>query len=354
MMPNFNFIEAYKLLQPTVERGVVEARNEGFTKIVEKVTWANIVNLSRLAFNLHYDPQVYIDWFQVPLQKPDPHFFVAQDAAEAGRVAALVLRHFVSLNNATAALIVLAASYAGKRATFDNGELVAQSRDLIAASAKRGGMKAPSKEIGLRKAGDISKQKNEMTNAHDPAHVAAFVETAMQDLRGGTEAAVTALSEAYQVLRRDNLRLAEETDMLWWHVGDWSNILDIPRTSLSKKSIGLVSGVDLGAMVSISPGPYGVYGILTQTLRSTGDKAVLLTEAVGGLEPAQIARLALAKAPDVFPVFTALRLAAAGGDWVSAFKAEVPDAADVKLTPLELATQAFRERVSLAEIGWDK
>lgn len=350
-MPNFNFIEAYKLLQPTAERGMVDARNEGFTKIIEDMAWAKVVDLTRLAFNLRYDPQVYVDWFQAPLQKSDPHFFVAQDAVEAGRVATLVLRNLVSANNATVALIVLAASYAGKRATFDNGELVAQSRDLIATSAKKGGMQAPSKDIGLRQAGDVSNQKNEMTNAHDPAHVAAFVEATTQDLRGGTEAAVTALSEAYKALRRDNLRLAEETDMLWWHVGDWSNILGIPRTSLSKKSIGLVSGIDLGAMVSISPGPYGAYGILKQTLGSTGDEKVLLTEAVGGLERAQIALLAPAKAPEVFPVLTALRLAAAGGDWVAAFKAEVPDAADMKLTPLELAMQAFRERVSMTEIG---
>jgi hypothetical protein len=354
MMQNFNFIEAYKLLRPTVERSVVDARNEGFTKILESITWENIVDLTRLAFNLPYDPQVYIDWFQAPLQNADPHFFVAQDASEAGRVATLVLRHFISANNATAALIVLAASYAGKRAAFDNGELVAQSRDLIAASAKTGGMKAPSRDIGLRKAGDVSKQKNEMTATHDPPHVAAFVEAVTQDLRGGIEAAVTALSETYKALRDDNLRLAEETDMLWWHVGDWSNILDIPRTSLPKKSIGLVSGIDLGAMVSISPGPYGVYGILKQSLGSTGNQTVLLTEAVAGLEPAQIARLAPVGAPDVFPVLTALRLAAAGGDWVAAFKVEVPDAAEMELTPLELAIQAFRERVSMTEIGWGK
>jgi hypothetical protein len=354
MMPELNFIEAYKLLQPTAERGVIEARNKALTEIVGKLDMPQIVHLCRLAFNLPYDPVVYTDWFQSPLNQPDPQFFVAQDAAEAGRVATLALRHFVSAGNTRVALTVLSASYAGKRSALDNGELVAQSRDVITASAKKGGMKAPSDKIGLRKASDVSKQRTDMTNGFDAGHTGTFVDAVVQDLQRGTDAAVSALSDAYQALRRDNLRLAEETDMLWWHVGDWSNILDTPRTSIPTKSVGLVSGLDLGAMVSVSPGPYGAYGILKQALGSAGDKVASLTDAVSGLEAEQIAQLALPKAPDVFPVLTALRLAAAGGDWVDAFNARVRDAAGVKLTHLELATQAFRERVSLTDIGWAK
>jgi hypothetical protein len=228
MMPELNFIEAYKLLQPTAERGIIEARNKALTEIVGKLDMSQIVHLCRLAFNLPYDPAVYIDWFQSPLNQPDPQFFVAQDAAEAGRVATLALRHFVS--DTRVALTVLSASYAGKRSALDNGELVAQSRNVITASAKKGGMKAPSDKIGFRKAGDVSKPRTDMTNGFDASHTGAFVDAVVQDLRGGTDAAVTALSDAYQVLRRDNLRLAEETDMLWWHVGDWSNILDTPRS----------------------------------------------------------------------------------------------------------------------------
>lgn len=193
-----------------------------------------------------------------------------------------------------------------------------------------------------------------MTNGFDAPRVAAFVGASAQDLRGGTSAAVTALSDAYQALRNDNLRLAEETDMLWWHVGDWSNILDIPRTSVSKKSVGLVSGLDLGAMVALTPGPYGAYGILKQALGATADKQASLTDAVSGLEAEQIGRLALPKAPDVFPVLTALRLAAAGGDWTAQFNTMVHDAGEIKLTNLDLATQAYRERVSMTDIGWTK
>jgi hypothetical protein len=349
-MPELNFIEAYKLLQPSAERGVVDARSEGFTRVKE-VTWAHIVDLTRIAFSLPHDPAVYKDWFEAPFQKQDPHFFVAQDAAEAGRLATLVLRHFVAAGKETAALVVLAGSCAGKRLTHDNGELVAKSRDLVTASATKGGMKAPTAKISLRKASDLSKAKTEMTNSFDAARTAPFIESAVQDLRDGTDAVVNALNEAYQALRRDNLRLAEEADMLWWHVGDWSNLLDMPRGSLPKKSVGLVSGVDLGSMVSISPGPYGAYGILKQALGSNSDKPISIMEAVDALQTSQIVKLALPKAPDVFPVSTALRLAASGGDWRVRFKAEAPDTADMKLTHLELATQAYRERVAMTGMG---
>jgi hypothetical protein len=194
-------------------------------------------------------------------------------------------------------------------------------------------MTAPSAKIVLKDAGDLTKQNAEMTTTFDPVRVAAYIGASVQDLRGGTNDAVTALGNAYQALRNDNLRLAEETDMLWWHVGDWSNILDIPRTSVPKKSVGLVSGLDLGAMVALTPGPYGAYGILKQALGATGDKQASLTDAVSGLEAEQIGRLALPKAPDVFPVLTALQLAAAGGDWTAQFKTMVRDADETSRMP---------------------
>ncbi|MCP1968465.1 GTPase-associated system all-helical protein GASH [Bradyrhizobium elkanii] len=352
-MAEFNFIESYKLLQPATDRAVVDLRKSGFDQIVKSITWGQIVDLGRLAFNLPYDAAVYAEWFQKPLHDADPHFFVAQDAAEAGRIAVLVLRHFVAQGQTatTAALIALASSYAGKRPALDNGELVTRSRDVIAASSKKAAMTAPSAKIGIPKAADHSAKKTEMTNAFDAPRTAALAEALVQDLRTGSEAAVTALSDAYLALRQDNLRLAEEIDMLWWHVGDWSNALDIPRTSISKKSVGLVSGVDLGAMVKFSPGPYGAYGILKHSLGKEGEETTSLVEAVAGLDASQLARLKLDSAPDVFPVLTALRLASANRDWAGQFAKMAPDAAGEKLTHLELATQAFRERVSMTNVG---
>ena len=240
-MEQFNFIEAYKALRPTADRGIIEWRNSSFTAIVKSINWKQIVDLSRLAFNLPYDPKDYEDWFQKAMHDTDAHFFVAQDAAEAGRVATLILRHFLSSGSeraCTTALVALAASFAGKRSALDNSELVNQSRDVVTAAAKKGGMTAPSGEVALGKAGNLSELKLEMTNGFDAARAAPFIEAAVQDLRDGSEAAVKSLSDAYLALRRDNLRLAEEADMLWWHVGDWSNVLDVPRSGISRKSVG--------------------------------------------------------------------------------------------------------------------
>lgn len=353
-MAQFNFIEAYKLLQPAADRGVVDARSAGFAQVVKGINWSQIVDLSRLAFGLPYDAAVYDEWFQKPLHGPDPHFFVAQDMAEAGRIATLVLRHFVAQEQktgTTAALIALAASFAGKRSAFDNGELLSLSRDVIAASAKKGALTAPSEKISLSEASDFSKLKAELTTTFDAAKTSAFIDGAMEDIRTDAGEAVGELSEAYLALRQDNLRLAEEIDMLWWHVGDWSNILDVPRTSISKKSVGLVSGVDLGAMVKFSPGPYGAYGILKQSLGKEGDKLTTVPEAVAGLDPSQVSRLKFDRAPDVFPVLTALRFASGGGDWAERFAKAAPEAATEKLTHFELGLQAYRERVSMTNVG---
>jgi hypothetical protein len=351
-MSGFDFIEAYKQLQPTADRAVIDLRKQGHDKILEGLTWPQVVDLARLSFNLPFDESAYQEWFQKPLHEADPHFFVAQDPAEAGRIATLALRRRVSGGQRTFAMIVLAASAAGKREAFDNGELVTDSKNLITSTAKKTGMKAPSDKIVLRKIGDLTKQKSELTTTFDQPHAIALVEAATQDLRGANEIAVAALNDSFQTLRGDNLRLAEEIDMLWWPVGDWSNILGIPRSAISKKSIGLVSGLDLGAMVTVVPGPYGAYGILKQALGTTADKPISIKDAIDGLDAEKIGHLALTQAPDVFPVLTALKLAAAGGDWAATFEKSVPDLVDTRLTHLELAIQAFRERVCMTGVGW--
>jgi hypothetical protein len=50
-------------------------------------------------------------------------------------------------------------------------------------------------------------------------------------------------------------------------------------------------------------------------------------------------------------VINALRLAATGGNWTVAVGKSVSDFSAIKLTNLELAIQAFRERVAMNVIG---
>jgi hypothetical protein len=145
MMGQFNFIEAYKELQPTADRGVIEWRNASFAEIVKSINWKQIVDLTRLAFNLPYDAKDYEDWFQKAMHDSDAYFFVTQDAAEAGRVATLILRHFLSSGNETAcstALLALAASFAGKpQAREAIGPRQRRAREPIAGSRYRRGEK---------------------------------------------------------------------------------------------------------------------------------------------------------------------------------------------------------------------
>ncbi len=351
MTTRFSFIEAYRAADPSALPAIVSARDQAFKLIRPAVEDIDRVHdLCRLAFHMPFDGARYIDWFDKPISDPDPRFVLSQDVADAGRMATMVLRDFVSAGSEAVAMSVLATSFAGRRVAFDNGELVTQARDLIAARAKLPQIRAPSEPLSISNANELEP----LLVALDGGVTPPATKSAIENVQKGAADAVTAIDAAYQALRNDNIRLAEEVDMLWFHLGNRSNILDVPLSALPAKSLPFVAGIDLGAMVRSLPGPYGVYGIIKRTLGEAADKTVTVEEGIGALDAQQVSSLACEKTPDIFSLHAALRLAARGGSWTDAFHAACPDLVDVKISQTDAAAQAYRERTSLVHAGLDK
>jgi hypothetical protein len=339
-----NFVEAYRIAHPSATCELVAAREHAFKIIKPEVKSTDRVHdLCRLAFHMPFEADSYSGWFDKPISDADPHFVISQDAAEAGRMATVVLRDLVAGGGDAVALSVLAASYAGRRATFDKGELVARARDLISQSARRPKIRTPTPDLSFSDSEESGVNLAALDSGLSPPNVKVVLE----DIRSDTSASVDLINKAYDSLRRDSIRLAEEVDMLWSHIGDWSNILDVPRSALPPKSLPMVSGIDLGAMVGCLPGPYGVYGIIQRTLGKRASQMVVIEECIAGLEATQIVTLAYKRAPDIFPIHKALELAARGSDWTKAFDTACPDLVGQRLSQTEVATQAYRERTSM-------
>jgi hypothetical protein len=344
----FNFVEAYRAIDSGATREIVTAREEAF-KIIRPQTDSigAIHDLCRLAFHLPYAPESYLPWFATPISDADHHFVIAQDSADAGRMATVILRDHVLSGSSPAALSVLATSFAGRRSAFDKGELVEEARDLISESAKRRGLDTSPEKLSYPTTGSYAEELVALDQGVTPENVKELIDTVRED----ETAALSLIDAAYRMLRSDTVRLAEEVDMLWFHIGDWSNTLDVPRSSIPIKLLPTVAGIDLGGMVRDLPGPYGAYGIIRKTLGKNSDDFVTIPESFANLEISQISKLACESAPEIFPVHAALKLAARGGDWLTALKATCPDVGELKLSQAELATQAYRERVSLVYAG---
>ena len=246
------------------------------------------------------------------------------------------------------ALAVLACSYCGRRAPVD-GELLVVARNAIINAARQSRLVLADKKITAPPGKDLKATIDALQKGFNENTTRAAFDEVIADFRDGLMKTASSAADAHQSLRGDVVRLAEEVDMLWWHVGDWSEVLDRPRSDLPQEAIGVVSGVEIGDLVRQVPGPYGAYGIMRRTLGKTSDAKTKLEGAVSSLgdDVKKLARHLPQSAFSVFPIHAAMRLAVDWGQdgWAAAFERAVSDVKHFELSYFELAVQTFRERV---------
>ncbi len=350
-MPTFEFVSSYRTLVPQASRELIEARGRSHEILIKDAkNLEHIFDLVRLAFQLK-DRRLEVEhWFQAVIRKSDPQFSLDHDVAESARIASLVLHQRVSEGDLRCATAVIIGSYQGGRASIDDGALLrCCTAALLDAARARRSVSAPA--IKYAGKGDISAALAAIS-AGTPDVYQAAAKAVFDDAHdaGSRLAAVTQV--AATGLASDIARLAEEVDMLWWHVGGWSELLDASFSSLPASAVPLIAGIDLAMLSRKLPGPYGARGILMRTIGSSADGDGDIVKAVSGCSRDQLKLLTVnskAVFEDLFPVHTAIQLAveADGSTWKETFtrRAAIPKSAKISL--LALATQSYFERLLL-------
>jgi hypothetical protein len=248
---------------------------------------------------------------------------------------------------------VLTCSFGGQRTPIDI-ELLGEARDFLTEKAKAQRIVGAHGKI----AAPAARSMKEIVEAIDVANVSTIrvaVDAAIADARDSVVKTAQSASVAYEDLQKDTIRLAEEVDMLWWHIGDWSEKLGRSRTELPERAVGLVSGIELGRFVRDLPGPLGAFGVLRRTLAKQSETKIKLDEAVESLGD-DVGKIALEipnSAMAVYPVHAAIQLASQYGrdTWQSKFDAQVGLLKEFELSNFDLSVQAFRERSLLKNLG---
>lgn len=347
---DFKFVESYRRLVPTAAREVVEARQKGHEKLFPLVkTMDKYYDLCRLAFRLPQDSASLTEWFEKTTKEFDPQFSVDIDKAEAGRIASLLLRELISRGIAHAAFAVLVSSFCGQRVPVDGALLIA-ARDALANAARQRRIVVAEKKIAGPAATDLKGKLDAIQQSFAQETVRAGLDAVAVDLRAGVTKLAASANDAHQSLRDDVIRLAEEVDMLWWHIGDWSEALQRPRSDLPTATLAVVAGIELGNFVRSLPGPYGAYGVLRRSLGRADDHKTRLTQVITSIGYGDVKKLAHdlpRSAMTIFPVHAAMWLAAERGDdsWLTAFNQIANDLENSEVGEFDLAVQAFRERV---------
>lgn len=347
----FKFLEAYRTMVPTAAREVIEARLKSHDKLYPLIkNMERVYDLCRLAFQQPYDPVAVAEWFEKTVKDFDVQFSIELDKAEAGRIAALLLRDLIWRGSPHYAFAVLTTSYCGRRAPVGGSELLVAARDAVVESGKERRVVLADKKISFPAGKDLKGELDAIQASPVGPTVRAGLDAMVSDLReSGTKLAISS-NDAFQSLKSDAVRLAEEIDMLWWHIGDWSELLDKPRGSVPEQAVAVMSGAELGGLVRQLPGPYGAYGILRRTVGKIADQKANLKSGIDAMDDADLKRAARTLpqcAMGLFPVHAAIKLAAerGPGNWSLAFDQAVTDVQGFEISNYELAIQTFRERV---------
>ena len=144
----------------------------------------------------------------------------------------------------------------------------------------------------------------------------------------------------------------EDTDILWWLMGGYSNDLDTPFPHLHAAVAALVAGKELADHVVHRPGPLSVQAMLNRTIaESEGrDQQISLAAALKMLPSDWKKDLAAhvdAQALPYCPLLAAISYSDSVDDeptWATLFSKRFPHPAGLEVVPTVLALQMYRER----------
>lgn len=69
-----------------------------------------------------------------------------------------------------------------------------------------------------------------------------------------------------QVMEQENRKYQEDTEILSWIIGEWSNILEAPLSEINKVKGAFVIGAELSDLVMLYPGPYSAKAFIKRML----------------------------------------------------------------------------------------
>lgn len=353
----FDFVVEYRKLQPTGDRELIAARTASFEKAGADIqnSISRVVDLAYFAYRLPLPPDSdAAAWLGDILAGNDPTFRIDIDVEEAARIATLLLKQRLVASYNGTPVIVHAAAFAGKRQTVDSHGLSLSARQALANLVRRRGSSVSKPDVASGKASSMADMIRKFADEADATTDVQVFEAAVADYRNQIKQVVLSTNTAIEATWAENRRLAEEVDLLWWHIGGQSYSLNRDIGDIPPPLRPIAIGMDIGEMVSAAPGPYGTYGIIRKALGELAEEKFKLSDAVkelsndyDGLISKSVSRYAVA------PIHGAVGEVLLDGTAVVAaqFKRLTGLSFDIKLSGFDLAVQAYHERM-LSKLGW--
>jgi hypothetical protein len=175
-----------------------------------------------------------------------------------------------------------------------------------------------------------------------------------------TEVAAASAEAAAEQGRRLQLH-REEVNVLWWLFAEHSRDLGHRMANLPLPAACLVAGKELADLIDVLPGPVAAAGVLDRMLRAVERElrpATTIHEAVNSAprewRAGWVASTDCERVEDLCPVLCSVRRSLETGgpdDWVPPVRTVTGVDLHGGLTPLDLAVQAYEEKLFVGALG---
>lgn len=337
-----NFGEWYRLVNIEPTSDTLNDRWSGVEAFTEDIEWDDILDLARVFYRMKPNNDNFEEAFREAFQEIDSSFRMKDNDLElsvlAGASLACVFKGGSNLIAKLAAYASVCPDFQGsyKRAAVHDITVEARSSIRKWASANRKKLLKYVPPIGKME------QLSTILATNDPAQIGPVLQEHLASL-GAT---VTGIREKLILFR-------EDSDVLWWLMGEHSRDLELPITEIGLPTAGLVVGKELADMVRILPGPFAAQAVLHKMIDNATNGTMEdteLSEAVNCTSrewrTSWLEDLPTNSAFDLCPVLFAVDASLKvkqNTEWYPQFSTAFGVEATLKASPLDIATQAYDE-----------
>ena len=348
-----NFADWYRAVSLTPPSETLESRWKSIVAFTSGCGAEEIGDLTRMFYGREPKGAEFLEEFRTVFKDEDKTFAMRDNDPElqvlAGSALVNLLVDGQGLDRAAALAILVTDCRGLRKAPLADIPLLARNHlNQVSASLRASKVPAPpmiadfSQKLTQVKA---HLQANQVPQLVDP--LGTFMQGIVDAMQGLANFASASANE--QQLR------AEESEILWWIVGGCSRDSNTPFQDLPSPSGILIAAKELSELVKNLPGPLAAPAFLSTVIKTAhpelGTK-VSISEAIGACtiawQKSCLQPIPLAKIEDICPLHCAIaKSVEADGNkgWYTVFASLTGLKASEKFKPLDLALQAYDERM---------
>ena len=352
------FSDWYRLAALNFDVEQLKLRWEGVEKTVKSLDRHSVFEIVRLFYHKAPKDKEYVSKFCNTFHEIDQSFPMLNNDLELSILAGASIAHCIESNPqhpTNIGLATVCANYLRRNInTRSQEEIVDITRKYLTQQSIH--LRERTALNGINVDTKLDELKTALKNAFDAAHVIPLIDKITEAI----SSSVSMTNAAMKLLSKALLAQEEETNMLWWLYGEYSNDLKRPLRKIDKAALALLAPKELADLTKIIPGPISVEAFLEKAIGYGKGKKVTkisLKDAINSSpfewKEAWIDGKDTDEVLDLCPVFYAMKKSVESGDdssWIASLEKNTGIKADSLLPPVELALQAYEERLLIENI----